>query len=673
MIYYKYLITTNESLFKTKSEKEEEKYKVNDIINEFNSNLEEENLSIYVINMEKTRITLSLSSSLNSEKDIETKIASLINALGIKPMYSIEKEEISVKEFAKSISDGTKNGYIYDPDEICQKHSVGDKRYCMIQKDFKEEMIEEDFDSSLVFESIEEEKKRIFSPSAPKEFICHPVHYIIASENEDSRLEMRRQLLSALYRANRIKSRRVSILSLNPLQNIFSERFKESATIANRLYKRGDGGTVIISCNKEEEEEEEDEFFTPSISGELDGIMFNANINRDNVLTILEVDNGDEKALNEIRELSDKMDFIILKENLVFDEDAKNYLELLAKKDGIKDTDSLLERVNEGEGYHYSNLSSIYKSWKEERRKEAFPAYSSFMSNTSMENVNKPKGNAYKELQSLIGLEKAKSVIDEAIAYYKMESFMEKRNLKLSSPSRHMVFYGAPGTAKTTVARLFAQIMKDNGVLSRGELVEVGRKDLVGKYVGWTAKQVESVFRKAEGSVLFIDEAYSLIDGRDKLFGQEAINTIVQMMENARDNTIVIFAGYEKEMKEFLSQNPGLRSRIPFHVHFPDYSESQLLEILKLNAKNNNYTLTEGAECKAREIFKLASTNKDFGNGRFVRNLFEKATMKKALRLSSSLNDSISDTELLTLSEEDFEMPEEYTRERKTRVMGFSA
>ena len=126
-------------------------------------------------------------------------------------------------------------------------------------------------------------------------------------------------------------------------------------------------------------------------------------------------------------------------------------------------------------------------------------------------------------------------------------------------------------------------------------------------------------------------------------------------------------------MKEFLSQNPGLRSRIPFHVHFPDYSESQLLEILKLNAKNNNYTLTEGAECKAREIFKLASTNKDFGNGRFVRNLFEKATMKKALRLSSSLNDSISDTELLTLSEEDFEMPEEYTRERKTRVMGFSA
>ena len=201
----------------------------------------------------------------------------------------------------------------------------------------------------------------------------------------------------------------------------------------------------------------------------------------------------------------------------------------------------------------------------------------------------------------------------------------------------------------------------------------MGRKDLIGKYVGWTAKQVESVFKMAEGSVLFIDEAYSLVDGHDKLYGQEAINTIVQMMENMRENTIVIFAGYEKEMKEFINQNPGLRSRIPFHVHFPDYSDSELLEILKLVASKNNYSLTEGAECKARDIFKTASLSKDFGNGRFVRNLFEKATMKKALRLSSSLDDFISDTELLTLREEDFEMPEEYSNERKTRVIGFTA
>ena len=669
MIYYKYLITTNDSLFNRKSI-DEEKCRVNNIVDEFNSNLEE-GLSIYITKVEKSRLTLSLSSSLDAERDIEIKIASLINILGIKPQYSIEKEEISIKEFAKSISEGTKNGFINDPDEICQKYSVGDKRYCMIQRDFNEEMIEENLGSSLVFHSIEEEKERIFSPSAPKEFICHPVHYIIASENEDLRLEMRRQLLYSLYKAKRLKSRRVSILSLNPLQNIFSSRFKESGTIADRLYTRGDGGTVIISCNKEEEEDEE--IFNSIDSEELDEIMVKANIHRDNVLTIIELDNEKEKSLNAIRKLADKMNFIILKENLVFDDCAKDYLQLLAKKDGIENIESLLDKVVPGEGYHYSNLTSIYDTWKEGRKKEAFPAYSSFMSNIHMTSKNKPKGNAYKELHSLIGLDKAKDVVDEAIAYYNMESLLKKRNLKHSSPSRHMVFYGAPGTAKTTVARLFAQIMKDNGVLSKGELIEVGRKDLIGKYVGWTAKQVESVFKMAEGSVLFIDEAYSLVDGHDKLYGQEAINTIVQMMENMRENTIVIFAGYEKEMKEFLCQNPGLRSRIPFHVHFPDYSDSELLEILKLMAENNNYTLTEDAEWKAREIFKVASLKKDFGNGRFVRNLFEKATMKKALRLSGSLIESISDTELMTLSEEDFVMPEEYSNERKTRVMGFSA
>ena len=669
MIYYKYLITTSDGLFNGKADKKESD-RVNDILNEFNSNLEEGDLSINVTSIEKTQLKLSISSSLNSESDIEREIVSLLQALGINPKYSIEKEEVSVKEFAKSISDGTKQGFINDPDDICQKYTVGDKRYCLRQNDFNEEMIEEDLDSSIVFQSIEEEKKRIFSPSAPKEFICHPVHYVIASDNEDLRIEMRRQLLSALYKANRLKSRRVSILSLNPLQNVFSANYKESGTIANRLYNKGEGGTVIISGTKAEEEN--DDCFTPSDNGELEAIMFNANMHRDNVLTVIELDDNEE-SLNEIKELSDKMDFVILKENLVYGQGAKEYLQLLAKKDGINNIESLLDKVVEGEGYHYSNLSSLYKTWKEERKKSAFPAYSSFMSNLNIENARKPKGNAYKELQGLIGLENAKRVIDEAIAYFKMESFMAKRNLKISSPSRHMVFYGAPGTAKTTVARLFAQIMKENGVLSKGELVEVGRKDLVGKYVGWTAMQVERVFKIAEGSVLFIDEAYSLVDGRDKLYGQEAINTIVQMMENMRENTIVIFAGYEKEMKEFINQNPGLRSRIPFHVHFPDYSDSELLEILKLVASKNNYSLTEGAECKARDIFKTASLSKDFGNGRFVRNLFEKATMKKALRLSSSLDDFISDTELLTLREEDFEMPEEYSNERKTRVIGFTA
>ena len=163
----------------------------------------------------------------------------------------------------------------------------------------------------------------------------------------------------------------------------------------------------------------------------------------------------------------------------------------------------------------------------------------------------------------------------------------------------HMVFTGNPGTAKTTVARLFAQIMKENGLLPVGDLIEVGRADLVGKYVGWTAPTVKAKFAAAKGSVLFIDEAYSLVDDKDGLFGDEAINTIVQEMENQRDDTVVIFAGYPDKMEQFLKKNPGLRSRIAFHIPFEDYKPAELLDIFTLMAKKQklSWPLWCGSGC----------------------------------------------------------------------------
>ena len=166
----------------------------------------------------------------------------------------------------------------------------------------------------------------------------------------------------------------------------------------------------------------------------------------------------------------------------------------------------------------------------------------------------------------MIGLTKAKAVIAQALDYYKAQKLFREKGISLERPAMHMVFTGNPGTAKTTVARLFAQIMKENGLLPVGDLIEVGRADLVGKYVGWTAPTVKAKFAAAKGSVLFIDEAYSLVDDKDGLFGDEAINTIVQEMENHRDDIVVIFAGYPDKMEQFLQKNPGLRSRIAFHM-----------------------------------------------------------------------------------------------------------
>jgi SpoVK/Ycf46/Vps4 family AAA+-type ATPase len=167
----------------------------------------------------------------------------------------------------------------------------------------------------------------------------------------------------------------------------------------------------------------------------------------------------------------------------------------------------------------------------------------------------------------------------------------------------HMVFTGNPGTAKTTVARLFARIMRENGLLSRGHLVEVGRSDLVGKYVGWTAPAVQKKFKEASGGVLFIDEEYSLATENAGSFGEEAINTIVQEMENRRDELVVIFAGYPDEMEKFLQSNPGLRSRIAFHVPFADYGTEELCQIAKYQASKLELRLTDDAVEKVSEFY----------------------------------------------------------------------
>ena len=237
----------------------------------------------------------------------------------------------------------------------------------------------------------------------------------------------------------------------------------------------------------------------------------------------------------------------------------------------------------------------------------------------------------------------------------------------------HMVFTGNPGTAKTTVARLLAKILRDNQILSTGYYVEVGRGDLVGKYVGWTAKNVKEKFREASGGVLFIDEAYSLVDDRSGSFGDEAINTIVQEMENHREDVVVIFAGYPDKMEEFLKKNPGLRSRIAFHVPFPDYTVDELCGITHLYAEKKGLCITSEAEKKLNDIYTVASKNHDFGNGRFVRNMLEKATMAQASRLVKMDPDKVNASDLSRICGEDIEMPVIEKQRPKIKTIGFAS
>ena len=178
------------------------------------------------------------------------------------------------------------------------------------------------------------------------------------------------------------------------------------------------------------------------------------------------------------------------------------------------------------------------------------------------------RANAYQTLQDMIGLEKIKSLVNQILDNAKIQKIRAKLGLEQHKTGLHMVFTGNPGTAKTTVARLLAKILSQEGLLESGEFIECGRGDLIGEYVGQTAPKVQHQFRMAKGGILFIDEAYSLLDDYRKSYGDEAISTIVQEMENFRDDVIVIFAGYPDKMKTFLESNEGLKSRIAFRFTY---------------------------------------------------------------------------------------------------------
>ncbi|MCL6637847.1 MAG: AAA family ATPase [Alicyclobacillus sp.] len=260
------------------------------------------------------------------------------------------------------------------------------------------------------------------------------------------------------------------------------------------------------------------------------------------------------------------------------------------------------------------------------------------------------------ELDSLVGLPEVKATVREIFAYVYMQERRLAYHLRSEPVVLHMVFKGNPGTGKTTVARLLAKMFHACGWLSKGHLVEVERADLVGEYIGHTAQKTREVVQKALGGVLFIDEAYSLARGGEKDFGREAIDGLVKAMEDHRHELVVILAGYEAEMDWFLATNPGLPSRFPFHLVFPDYDVPALLEIARRMTSARQYRLSPEAETQLRSMLVQAKQQalwgEPFSNARLVRNWVEKAMRKQALRLFEAA--SITREQAMTLVADDF-------------------
>ena len=635
-----------------------------------------ENTKFFISNLRGKTLTLAGALGYKPNKEPAEMAEEFAKQLGYS-VESVKVGEVTIRAFTDMIRNAEEHEFIRSANEMLEKlnialadrHSVNGAEEFMIEGKPSEIDLMRWAGSSACCEELTTEMKRIYEGNETKEFSAHPVHYIVYCDDEDGKLSTVRCLTSALHSRGRLVSRRVEIIRSKPKKTFFDVETPPTIDMdsVKYIYKSASGGSVVL-CPE-----------NLGIPGKVafegmtyvDELANEIRKHRHDCLTILIFSKRDTSVAARLKQELSCMRFVEIKENLMTPEKSVYYLEYKAEKMGFDFPASLIDIVDhESKGYYIEDLNKMYDKWLDETLcNEVYPQYSSVVHPEDFKTYN--KGDAYDKLKKLIGLDKAKSIVERAIKFNSFQKlFKEKGNPDLQM-SRHMVFSGNPGTAKTTVARLFAQIMKDNGILPVGKLVEVGRTELVGQYVGWTAKQVADVFKEARGSVLFIDEAYSLVE-EDGLYGDEAINTIVQYMENQRDDTIVIFAGYPDKMQKFLDKNPGLRSRIAFHVNFDDYNCDQLYEILEMITMDNGMKLGPDVRGKFLEIASKAMASKDFGNGRFVRNLFEQAVMSRASRVMGMPFSSITDQDLVILNACDFFIPEELSVKPTYREIGFA-
>ena len=251
----------------------------------------------------------------------------------------------------------------------------------------------------------------------------------------------------------------------------------------------------------------------------------------------------------------------------------------------------------------------------------------------------------FSELNSLVGLDDIKKILHDLV---NLISLKDKSDLNINNVNLHMLFLGNPGTGKTTVARCLANILYNLGYIKENKLLEVSSKDLVAEYVGQTAIKTYGVIERALGGILFIDEAYSLSSKKNS-YNDEAIATLIKAMEDNRDNLVVIFAGYTKEMQDFINSNSGIASRIGYTLNFKDYTEDELLEIFKGMVYKAGFKITTEALFKARNIIRKHKGDKNFGNARFVRNMYEKTVVEHATNTKDKKRKDV----LITITDKD--------------------
>ena len=588
----------------------------------------------------------------------------------------IKLKEITLYDFSQLLRDAERNDYIYDDQEILREYELEDlvgRRAGGYGFTYDEIILRTKGKDAIYLssrnyfteETFKPELDRIFTENAGKKAYGHPVDYMIESDDERTLKGVKQLLIQALYDVGRITNRRYCEIDIEPDMDFYKKP-------TELLYKTCIGGAVVINICSDDNDESDIAHGDYSFVEDLCKIIRKYSRG---VLTIICMPRECKNIRMSIFEHTGNCTFVEIKEKQADAHEAIDYLKRLAHDYSIRTDKKLLSSIEKDHMYLVPELNEIFDEWYNVKLKTTiFSQYKDINSAKKEISNKKPKGSAYDELESMIGLASAKRVINQALDCYKAQKVFKDKGMQENTICNHMIFTGNPGTAKTTVARLFARILMENDVLSRGHIIEVGRSDLVGKYVGWTAPTIKRKFRDAKGGILFIDEAYSLVDDHDGSYGDEAINTIVQEMENHRDDVIVIFAGYPDKMEGFLDKNPGLRSRIAHYVHFEDYDSEELCKIACLIASKKGLELEEGALAKIRTIVDDARMSPDFGNGRFVRNLIEKAGMAQSSRLLHMEYDKVTREDIRLIRGEDIDVSlYSHSHNKQIIHIGFSA
>ncbi|MCR5591625.1 MAG: AAA family ATPase [Lachnospiraceae bacterium] len=589
---------------------------------------------------------------------------------GICGLRFSKPKELTAGGYQKIGRMASRNDYIdsFDDDDFgaftCRFNNFAIRELLMPERTYGKRAIKKLADEELADSTLYEELERIYSDDNSKKFYGNPVHYLLNVSSRDSIESVATVLGKALRSNKRLLGRRITVISEMEQGCHDDDDFEN-------VIARSDGNMVVFDLSATEGE---DGSYTNSFHRVIEYLMTLYGKYGLNTLFVF-VKNMEHPGFADIlmEKTVRKARIIEIKEGGGDRERTKDYIRRLAKEhDQPVDEEELKDLVSEKSFYKVGEARAIYNRYfGNALMYSIYKAYKACPCLTA--DNKKPSDGPYKELQDMVGLTEIKKVVDNIINNAKIQKLRNEQGLDVHKASLHMVFTGNPGSAKTTVARLLAQILAKEGIIENGEVVECGRADLIGKFVGWTAPNVRAKFRQAEGGILFIDEAYSLTDDSHS-FGDEAINAIVQEMENRRDNVMVIFAGYPDKMKEFLDRNEGLRSRVAFHLDFPDYDADELVDILKLMAEQKKLTLADGCIEKCRGIFEGAVEHKDYGNGRFVRNLLEQAIMAQSGRLAKqSQGKKISRKALNSLVPEDFDVNASRKYADKKQTIGFSA